>query len=62
MQENEFWVLIWKIIGGCFCVLVLTIGSCMGITNNAIINSPDPIASSCAAAMSRTACVIAQRK
>jgi hypothetical protein len=62
MNENDFWVVIWKIIGACFCILVLTVGGCVGYIDTRIINAPDPIAASCAVAFSTPACVIAQRK
>ena len=48
MNDNEFLVKIWTIVGICFCVLVLTLGGCEGYLQARVISSPDPIAAACA--------------
>ena len=60
MNENEFWNKIWKTIGCCFCVLVLTIGGCEGYLQSQVISSTDPIAAACARGGSdkNIACVV----
>lgn len=51
MGDNEFYVKIWKVVAVCFCVLVLTVGSCNTLKNNnikeAVANGESPIAARC---------------
>lgn len=48
MNDNEFWIQVWKVVAGCFCVLVLTSGGCVMRGNQLLANSSDPIALACA--------------
>lgn len=51
MEDNKFWLGIWKTVAVCFCVLLLTISGC-GINTNYTIetmvkNGADPIKVAC---------------
>ena len=48
MNENQFWVFVWKVLGACFCVVVLTTAGCTVNRDRLITQSADPIAASCA--------------
>ena len=52
MDDNQFWVSIWKMVAVSFCVMVLAIAGCT-VNNTRVVNEmtsrgADPIAAACA--------------
>lgn len=54
MDESVFWLKIWRLIAACICVLAVTVGGCTA----SIALSKDPLASSCAAGLNTSSCII----
>ena len=52
MDENQFWLSVWKLVAISFCVLTATIGGCTAQSNylvaRAVKDGADPIKASCA--------------
>lgn len=52
MNDNEFFITIWKIVAACFCCMVITLGSCTANTHWAISHDLskgiDPVGVQCA--------------
>ena len=52
MDDNQFWVAIWRAIFGALIALILTIGGCCSFgayqTRLALENGADPIKTACA--------------
>lgn len=32
-DENKFWLALWRLVAGCFCILIVSISSCIGHAN-----------------------------
>ena len=51
MDDNKFWSILWSCLAICFCVLVLTIGVCVGyqktLESSALSKSSDPARLQC---------------
>lgn len=47
MNDKEFWLKIWRVIAGCFCVFILTAGGCEVRKHQLFANSDNPIALAC---------------
>ena len=62
MDENEFWIAVWKIVAAAVCVFILSISGCLGYANKRIADAADPLLVGCAMGTSHMACAIAQRK
>jgi len=64
MDENEFWVRVWKIVGAVVVTVILTAGGCTSYRATLIAESPDPIATACAVSDSTidAACLVAMRR
>lgn len=65
MHESQFWIAIWRIVGACFCVLVLSVSACTAhqnrITADAAKGGEDPVALSCAMTANTTVCATVGR-
>ena len=52
MDENTFWISIWRAVAAAICVLVVSIGGCVAhgqhLVSMAINNGADPIKAGCA--------------
>jgi hypothetical protein len=52
MDENQYWVAVWKTVATAFCMFVLTIAGCTVNSNlavkQAIKDGADPIKAGCA--------------
>lgn len=52
MNENEFWIALWKIVAAVLCVIAVTIGGCSTYETQQIAKlasaGVDPIKSRCA--------------
>lgn len=51
MEENEFWIAIWRVVGGCICAIALTVAGCSSYRTSkvaeAIASGADPIRARC---------------
>mgnify|MGYP003395222971 CR=1 FL=1 len=48
MDDNEFFVKIWKLVCVAFCVLTASVSSCTAYNTYRITESKDPLAAACA--------------
>ena len=62
MEENNFWLAVWKLIAIVACILIVTVGGCTVYTNDKISKADDPIAYACATTGSPTLCLAALAK
>jgi len=70
MEDNKFWYGIWKIVGMCFCVLVLSGSGCTMYQTNTlqqmVDKGADPIKATCsvfgAGDSNKSMCAIAATK
>ncbi len=69
MDENQYWIALWRTIAAAFAVLVITIGACTAnrqhLVAEAIKSGVDPTAAKCAIEADQSslpACVLKAQK
>ena len=62
MEDNKFWLVVWKLIAIVVCILIVTVGGCTVYTNDKISKADDPIAYACATSGSHILCMAALAK
>ena len=62
MEDNKFWLVVWKLIVIVVCILIVTVGGCTVYTNDKISKADDPIAYACATSGSHILCMAALAK
>jgi hypothetical protein len=68
MNDEQFWAIVWKIIGGCFVVLTLSASCCQVMENRAkaamVSSGADPVVARCAFASQddKICLIVAARK
>jgi len=69
MEENKYWITIWKLVAGTICVIIVSIGGCQSYQNKQIASliatGIDPIKAACSISpqqMSREICAAVATK
>lgn len=57
MEEDKFWLAVYKLITITVCILIVTLGVCTVYTNDKISKADDPLAYACATSANPTICL-----
>lgn len=65
MDENQFWIAVWRLVGTCFCVVAVSVVGCTVNQHRIIVSAAkdgkDPLAVSCAMTANAVVCSVAGR-